>query len=276
MVRRFGILIGLITLAGLSWADKIIMRDGKIYQGHIMGETSRSILISNPPLDPKPRFIELADVLTIVRESRPAEKPSLEEGRFASLNLGVSGQAYSSSVFSFSPAPGLYGGAGFRIHPAVELGAEFNFIPHLSSGLTVTDGQNERGYDSFYAYDGGFSAKFFPFFQRLEWRPDSSVSSSMGSPFTRWVSGRMEPYLTTGYHWNRLVPNASGDELKGTSIFGGVGVMIPWWKPLYWDLRFLVQHTTYNSIQFLTGEGDLSGVTHNSYILSAGLSYRFL
>ena len=205
-----------------------------------MGETSRSLLISNPPLDPKPRFIELADVLTIVRESRPAEKPSLEEGRFASASVGVSGQVYSSSVFSFSPAPGIYGGGAFRIHPAFEVGGEFNFIPQLAGGgLTVSDGTNVRGYDSFYAYDGGFSAKIFPFFKQRDWR---------------W-----EPYLTTGYHWSRLVPKASGDELKVTSIFGGAGVMDSYFSLFVLGLVSGTQYTSYDSIKFLTGEGDLSG-----------------
>ncbi len=257
MVQRFLIFAVLLALSGFSWADKIIMKDGKIYQGHIMGETSRSVLISNPPLDPKPRFIELKDVLTLVRESRPAEKPTSEEGRFASATFGISGQVYSSNIFTFSPASGLYFGGAFRVHPAVEVGGELNYIPHLSGdALTITDGQNFRSYESFYAYDGGFSAKFFPFFRFREWR--------------------IEPYLTTGYHWNRLIPKASGDELKGKSIFGGGGVMIPWWKPLYWDFRFVYDHTSYDSIKFLTGEGDLSGVTHNSYSFCAGLSYRFL
>src|SRR5947199_3091275 len=99
-------LVILCAYAQIGRADKVIMKDGKIYQGHIMGETQDSILISNPPLDPKPRFIETRDIMTIVRESRPAEKPSLEEGRFASVNFGITGQVYSSDTFSFSPAPG--------------------------------------------------------------------------------------------------------------------------------------------------------------------------
>ena len=257
MIKQWIFSALVVGLATFCWADKIIMRDGKIYQGHIMGETSRSILISNPPLDPKPRFVELKDVLTIVRESRPAEKPNLEEGRFASASVGTSLQVYSSSIFSFKPAAGLYFGGAFRIHPAVEVDGEMTYIPTLSGeGLAVTDGTHFRAYDSFYAYHGGFSAKFFPFFKFREWRA--------------------EPYLTTGYHWNRLIPKDSGDALKGNSLFGGAGVMIPWWKPLYWDFRFVYEHTRYDSIQFLSGEGDLSGVTHDSYSMSAGLSYRFL
>jgi len=256
-IRRLFIALLCFSYLPLCHADKVIMRDGKIYQGHIMGETSRSLLISNPPVDPKPRFLELQDVLTIVRESRPAEKRTFEEGRFASATLGLTGQAYSSSVFSFSPAAGLYFGGAFRVHPAVEVAGEFYYTPSISSDrFSVSDGQTLRAYESFYAYHGGFILKFFPFYPHKEWR---------------W-----EPYLATGYHWNRLVPKDSGDALKGSSILGGAGVMIPWWKPLYWDLRFTYEHTSYDSIHFLGGDGDISGVTHNCYVTSVGLSYRFL
>ena len=145
-----------------------------------------------------------------------------------------------------------------RVHPALELGGEMNWIPNLSGGLLVSDQANApiRGYESFYAYHGGFSAKCFPFYKFRQWR--------------------VEPYLTSGYHWSRLIPKASGDALKGTSVFGGFGTMIPWWKPLYWDLRFTYVHTSYDSINLLGGEGDLSGVAHNSCELSVGLAYRFL
>src|SRR5258708_17636346 len=108
-MRRIALLSILVVLSARGvQADKIIMKDGKIYQGHIMGETPKSVLISNPPLDPKPRFVDTKDVLTIVRESRPDERPSAEEGRFASVNFGVSGQVFSSPIFSFAPAPALY------------------------------------------------------------------------------------------------------------------------------------------------------------------------
>ena len=257
MIRRFVLFLSFAVLPGLACADKIIMKDGKIYEGHIMGESRKSILISNPPLDPKPRFIALSDVMTIVRERRPVEKSSSEEGRFASISAGINGQAFSSSVFPFSPAPGLYFGGGFRVHPSLELGGEFDFIPSLTgASFAVTDGQNTRGYENFYAYHGGFLMKVFPFYKSERWRA--------------------EPYLTMGYHWSRLVPKDSGDELKGTSLFGGAGLMIPWWKPLYWDFRLTYDHTNYDSIHFLGGDGGLSGVTQNTYELSAGLSYRFL
>jgi len=259
MTKRLLFLAFLSILPRLARADKIIMKDGKIYEGHIMGESRNSLLISNPPLDPTPRFIALRDVMTIVRERRPEEKPSSEEGRFASINAGINGQAYSSSVLPFSPAPGLYFGGGFRVHPALELGGEFDFIPSLtgvSFAVKDTDSGKTRGYENFYAYHGGFLMKIFPFFR-----------------YERW---RAEPYLTMGYHWSRLIPKDSGDELKGTSLFGGAGLMIPWWKPLYWDFRFTYDHTNYDSIHFLGSDGGLSGVTQNTYELSVGLSYRFL
>ena len=251
--------LAVFFMAQRAMADKVIMKDGKIYEGHIMGETRDSVLISNPPLDPKPRFLDIKDVLTLVRESRPPERPSIEEDRFASANIGVTGQVYSSNIFSFSPAPGLYAGGAFRMHPVIEVGGEFHWVPNLSKGgLTISDvnTSSSRGYESFYAYDGGFSLKLFPFFRHREWRA--------------------EPYTTVGYHWSRLVPKDSGDALKGSSLFGGAGVMIPWWKPLYWDVRFLYEHISYDTVRFLGSDGSLSGVTLNSFTLSTGLSYRFL
>jgi hypothetical protein len=258
MRRRFVIFVALLCLSPLAHADKVIMKDGKIYYGRIMGESRRALLISNPPLDPKPRFIELRDVMTIVREPHPAEKPSPEEGRFASVSGGILGQVFTSNIFSFSGAPAVYVGGGFRVHPALELGAEMNYTPALSGSLGVKDTQNQvsRAYQHFYAYQGGFSAKILPFYNFNSWRA--------------------EPYLVTGFHWSRLVPKDSGDSLRGTSLFGGLGLLYPWWKPLYWDFRLVYDHTQYDSIHFLGGDGDLSGVTHNTFEMSIGLSYRFL
>lgn len=239
-----------------AWADKVIMRDGKIYEGHIMGETSRSLLISNPPLDPKPRFIDLKDILTIVRESRPPEIATPETNRFATVETSLTGTVYTASTFSLSPAPGLHAGAGFRLHPAIEVDAGIDWVPALSGSFAVTDGSRDRGYEKFYAYAGGFMAKFFPFF--------------MKEPRT------IEPYLFTGYRWDRLVPKGSGDHVSGSSVLGGLGVSIPWHRPWYWELRAGFAHTSYSTIKFLTGEGELSGVRDNTVTFSAGLSYRFL
>ena len=55
-----------------------------------------------------------------------------------------------------------------------------------------------------------------------------------------------------------------------------MGLMIPWWKPLYWDFRMVYDHTRYDAIHFMGGDGELSGVSSNAFEFSAGLSYRFL
>nr|AGC09661.1 putative ABC transporter domain protein [uncultured bacterium] len=137
----------------------------------------------------------------------------------------------------------------------IEIGGDLVLTPELSGGdLTISNGADSRRYQSFYAFEGGFTAKGFPFYKK------------------KW---RWEPYLTTGYRWIRLVPKASGDSLRGGAILGGLGVLIPWWKPLYWDLRFQVQHANFKTIQFLGDQGELSGVGLNSYVLMAGLSWRF-
>jgi hypothetical protein len=245
-----------VAVSAAAMADKVIMKDGKIYEGRIMGETSRSLLISNAPLDPKPRFVELKDVMTIVRESRPPDAPSPETGRFASLFALLTGSVFTSSTFSLSPAPGLELGGAFRVHPALELSGAFDWNPTLSGEVAVTDGQNTRGYEKFFAYGGGFSLKIFPLFRFRGWRA--------------------EPYLTTGYHWSRLVPKASDDAFKGSALRGGAGMQIRWWRPLYWDLAVLYQHTRYDRVKFLAGEGDISDVRNDSVTFSAGLSYRFL
>jgi hypothetical protein len=246
----------LLSVSLSAHADKVIMKDGKIYQGHVLGETSTSVLISNPPVDPKPRFLNKQEVMTIVRESRPEEKEFFDERRFPILYAALKLHTYSSKEFSFSPAPGLTLGGGFRIFPALEVVGEFTLVPQISNGdLVVTDGTTTRRYEDFYAYQGGFSGKIFPFYKR-PWR--------------------LEPYLGMGYHWAKLTPKASGDSLSGHTLSGGAGVMLPWWKPLYWDFRFMFEQTEYRRIQFLGNSGSLSGVSLTAYVLSAGLAWRFL
>lgn len=222
-----------------------------------MGESKDSVLISNPPHDPKPRFLSLQDVSTIVRESHPEEKMEMDESRFASLSLGTKISGFSSNEFSFHPGVGLTAGGAFRIWPALEVGGELSFTPELShGGLVITDGVTTRGYDRFYVWDGGFLVKGYPFYNKLNWR--------------------VEPYVTTGFHWVRYVPKASGDSLKGNAFFGGAGVMIPWWKPLYWDFRLCYEQTDFQTVQFLGNNGRLAGVTLHAFSALAGLSWRFL
>jgi hypothetical protein len=255
-MRLLRTLFWVASLSAGAWADKIIMKDGKIYEGHIMGETSRSVLISNPPLDPKPRFIELKDVLTLVRESHK-EMRSAESDRAAVVEIGLAGNVFSSRDMPLDTAPGLHVGGGFRVHPLLELMGNFDWIPALSGELVITDGTTTRSYESFYAYGGGFSAKVFPFFKRRDWRT--------------------EPYVTGGYRWNRLTPKASGDYLKGTTLEGGLGFLRPLRGHWYWGARFLYQYVSYDSVQFILRQGDLnSNIVVHTYSLGTELTYRFL
>ncbi len=248
----------LLVASAPCLADKIIMKDGKIYEGRILGETTRSIMFVHSNFDPKPKVLKMEEILTIVREKNAEDEVLADDGKFASATLGLAGQTFSSSEFSFSPAPALTAGGAFRIFPVIEVGGEILWAPSLRHGsLSVANSQTGevRGYEDFYSLDGGFSVKIFPFYMKKHWRG--------------------EPYLTTGYMWSRLVPKDSGDSMSGSSIFGGAGLLYPWWKPLYWDFRMLYRHTNFDKIRFLSQEGSLSGVTLNAFMFSVGLSWRF-
>src|SRR2546430_6907353 len=107
-----------LLLLGASFArgDKVIMKSGKIYEGRIRGETHQSILISNPPLDPTPRFLELRDILTIVHDTHPEPSPT-EQGRYFMIETGLRGSVFSADTLTLHPAPALQVGGGLRIHP---------------------------------------------------------------------------------------------------------------------------------------------------------------
>ncbi len=257
MLRSSAFTAALLLLTPCLFADKVIMKDGKIYEGRVIGESDDSVLITDSARTLKPRFLPLKEVMSIVKDQREEEKMNEDHSRFASAQLGTHLTAYSSHEFSFRPTAGIAAAGAFRVFPPLEIAAELMYTPELTHGeLAITDGTTTRGYDSFYAWEGGFMARVFPFFKKLNWR--------------------MEPYLTTGYRWIRLTPKASGDSLTGGSIVGGAGVLIPWKKPLYWDVRFLYAHTDFQTVHFLTNKGRLSGVTMNTYGVTAALSWRFL
>ena len=205
----FSFLVVFLTLP--AFADKVIMKDGKIYEGHIMGESAKSVLI-RLNTQAKPTFLHLEEVQTIVRESHPTEAPSEEAGRFASAEVMLLGQTFSGDTFNLHTAPGLGFAGGFRLHPAVELGAGLNLWPTLNGDVTVSDGRTLRGYEQFSAWSGGFHAKVFPFFRQK---------------YPRW-----EPFLLGGYHWNRLTAKGSGDYFTGNSWWAGVGTSWRWWNPV--------------------------------------------
>lgn len=244
-------------LAGPALGDKVIMKSGKIYEGRIMGESHRSILVRTEA-GAKPIFLRMDDVHTIVRDPQPPEAPSEEAGRFASVEFLVSGNAFRSGSLDFDAAPGFHLGGGFRLHPAFELGAVLDLWPGLNGEVSVGDQQSGavRSYEHFYAYAGGFQAKFFPLFRR------------------RYA--RAEPFLLGGIAWNRVAPKASGDHFSGTSWKTGVGVSWAWFKPVYVESRFVYQNPHFTKVQFQSGEGDITGVQQDVWTAALGLSYRFL
>lgn len=238
-----------------SFADKVIMKDGKIYQGHIMGEGNETILISNPPYE-SPHFLNMSDILTIVRDRR-AEIHSIESDRYAVAEILLGGNIFSSNRVTLHPAPSLRAEGGFRLHPLVELDAVIDWIPALPGQFAVTDGTNIRGYESFYAYAGGFAAKIFPLYN-IHAFP-------------------CEPYVLAGYEWTRLVPKGSGDYLSGYQYEEGVGIQKALSKALYLDARFMFEQTSYDQIQFLLRQGSInSAIGVPTYSILVGLSYRFL
>lgn len=245
-----------VLLAVPALADKVIMRDGKIYEGKIMGETSDAVLISNPPKDPTPRFLQTRDILTLVRESRKPEPPS-DRTFLPTIGVLFDGNFFSGTTLPFDAAPGFQLNAGFRIHSAFELDASFHSEPALSAAVDVKDNNTVlRSYSRFGQYGGGFNGRYFPFFRRTHWRA--------------------EPYLLAGFEWTRLFPKAASDYFSGTSYLVGLGTTYELHKPWYWDARFTYRHTHYGHIQILGSGADLSHVWSDDYLLSTGVSYRFL
>lgn len=230
------------------------MKDGKVYQGRIMGETFRSILITSPA-EPRPQFLRKRDVLTIVRD-QPEEKVFVDRGRYVSLRLGLSGNFYSSDRLELDPAPGLTVGGGFRFHPAAEIEGGLDWVPALSGILAISDGTVTRQYEKFRAFGGFFGLRLFPFYRFQSWP--------------------VEPYLLGGYQWTRLNPKATDDGLKGKAFLIGSGFEKRFAEHWAWDVRFHYERLSYDRVDFLLREGSLTDdIRLNRYRLVTGLSYRF-
>ncbi|HVO32691.1 MAG TPA: hypothetical protein VMU17_02175 [Elusimicrobiota bacterium] len=260
MANRFAIWLAVSAMvagvSGAASADKIIMKDGKIYDGHIMGETNFSVLLSSNPIDPTPRFVPLNTIRTIVRESRPPEPPSDEDYRFPTAELMVTGRLYAADRLSLNDSAGLHAAGGFRLFRFLEVDAELDWVPNTGGQLAVTDGTDTRRYEDFYTYSGGFSVRLYPFFRQ-----------------TRWP---VHPYGLVGYHWDRLAPKSSGDWLSGYTILGGAGISYPVTERLSWETRMLYRRTLYDHIQFLSREGDLDQAIHlPDYEFSTGMAYHW-
>jgi opacity protein-like surface antigen len=248
------VLIFVALLSVSAHADKIIMKNGKIYQGHIMGETQKEMLISSPA-DPQPRFIPKGEILTIVHDGPP---PVSEERReLATLELLMSGQFHSSPNLNLDPNAGLHAAGGMRPHPSFEVGAEINYAPAQTGDVAISDGVTTREYTRFATVAGGFYVKGFPAYRYRDWR---------------W-----QPYLMMGYLWQRFMPKATTDELKGKSFEGGAGVSYLLSKSWCVEARFIYLDTSYDTVNFLLREGSLNSNVHvRTYNVMTGIAYRFL
>jgi hypothetical protein len=238
-------------------ADQVIMKDGTVYKGKIQIDTDKAILIGNPPYDPTSYLLKTEDIEKIIYEEyRPA--PPAERKRGFTLEGRISGNVFTSDQLPLGPAASLYAGAGFRVHPMLELngGVEWTPYAHASNTFTVTEsnGNAWRQYDVFWQYSPVFSARIYPFFEK------------------KW---KTELYLTAGYSWSHQIPKDSGDSLKGSGWHIGFGAIRPLTTHLFLESRFVYQQFSYDTIQFLGQEGTIQPVIDQRvYSFSLGVSYR--
>jgi hypothetical protein len=254
------IVLTVCCLLAFAWlplhADQVIMKDGTVYKGKIMIDTDKAILIGNPPYDPTSYLLESKDIEKIIYEEyKPA--PPAERRRGFVFESRIGGSGFSSSQLSLDPAVSLYAGAGFRVHPAFELEGGLEYVPAISAnkgGLLVSDGTTERRYEHFWMYNGVIGGRLYPFFKK------------------NWP---IEPYVIAGYTWSRLLPNASGDSLKGSGWRIGFGAIKPLNTHWFLEARFLYESPTFDTIEFLGREGSIQPKVHeHRYGLFTGLSFR--
>ena len=236
-------------------ADQVIMKDGTVYKGKIMIDTDKAILIGNPPFDPNSYLLQSEDIEKIIYEEYHPNPPA-ERKRGLTFETRVNGNIYSSDALSEGPAPSLYTGMGFRVHPALELNGGAEWTPSLraSDSFSVSDGTSTRRYQDFWQYSAVFSARLYPFY-RQKWKT--------------------EPYVAAGYRWSRQIPKDSGDSLKGSGWHFGFGAIRPVTTHLYLEARFAYEKLTYDTIQFLGREGGINPpIDQRAYAFSLGASYR--
>src|SRR5579862_8298573 len=135
------------------------MKDGTVYKGKIQIDTDKAVLIGNPPFDPTSYLLKSEDIAKIIYEQYHPNPPA-ERKRGLLFETRLDGQVVSSQALPISPAPGIYAGAGFRVHPAFEIDGGIEWNPALSAtnGFAVSDSTtpaaNTRQYQDFFMYTG--------------------------------------------------------------------------------------------------------------------------
>lgn len=254
---QFSLLFFLCSLLStLAFADQVIMKDGTIYKGKIQIDTDKAVLIGNPPFDPTSYMLEAKDIEKIIYEEYKP-KPPAERKRGVNVDLRVGENFYSGDELSFKPAPALHLGAGFRVHPLVEVAGEFDWGPALTTknDFSVSNGTDTRHYSDFSQYALGFAVRFYPFYQKT------------------W---KAEPFFGAGYHWSRLNPKASGDSLSGAGWSVGSGFIYPITTHLFLESKLAYDRNTYDTINFLGQESGISPEIEQGIVsLQVGTSWRF-
>src|SRR6266513_2850881 len=110
--------IGVFSPAN-PWAAKVIMKDGKIYEGKILAETKGDVVIKTSGWDHRIKLLPADNVLTVVHDPHEPEKPA-DPQRYIAVDSFLTGNIYTTRDVSRQPAPGLRVGGGLRLHPLVE------------------------------------------------------------------------------------------------------------------------------------------------------------
>ncbi|MCY0725492.1 hypothetical protein OVW19_27515, partial [Klebsiella pneumoniae] len=89
----------------------------------------------------------------------------------------LGGRGFSSNELSLKPAPSLYFGMGFRVHPLVEINGGLDWMPSLSAkdDFAVSNGTTTRRYESFWQYNAGFSLRLYPFYKKT-WKTEPYIA----------------------------------------------------------------------------------------------------
>lgn len=237
-------------------ADQVIMKDGTVYKGKIQIDTDKAVLIGNPPFDPTSYMLEAKDIEKIIYEEYKPQPPAQRKRGFT-LESRVGAGFHSGNEVTFKPAPKLYFGAGFRVHPALELDGGLDLDPSLrvKDDFSVSNGTDTRHYQDFSQLGLGFEIRFYPLWQKA---------------YTT------EPYLTAGYHWAKLSALGSDDGFKGSGWTIGAGAIHPLTTHIFLEARLAYRRSKFDTVNFLGQESGFSPqIEHNTVSLEAGTSYRF-
>jgi hypothetical protein len=251
MLSRPALIGALLFLISPLWGAKVIMKDGKIYEGRIVAETDGDVLMRTK-LDNRRKLLPADEILSVVRDTATVvEDPQ----RYASIETSVFGFVSDSTNVELRPAAGLSFAGHLRAHPLVDVGGGLDWIPALSGALAVTDGTVTREYHRFYSWSGGFSGRLFPFY------------------LYHW---KIEPFVSAGYHWSKLVPKGSGDSLSGQGLEGGAGAQWPVCKHLFLVAQLIYRRVSLDSIDFHGAQGGLtSPALMGGFSFSTGVAYHW-